>query len=113
MNYRQRMLVVIKGQESDRIPFCPRLDLWYIANKARGTLPKRFHDMTLVEIANELDVGVHATGTDRIFTDWRENKLAPFGIHNNPDYLYRIEVEDFPVVVGIDCYGNDIYDKIT
>jgi len=91
------MLAVIKGQESDRIPFCPRLDLWYIANKARGTLPKRFHDMTLVEIANELDVGVHATGTDRIFTDWRENKLAPFGIHNNPDYLYRIEVEDFPV----------------
>lgn len=23
--------------------------------------------------------------------------------------IYRLEVEDFPVVVGIDCQGNDIY----
>ena len=53
--------------------------------------------MNKVEIAKELNIGVHATGTDRMFTTWRENKLASFGIHNNPDYLYRIEVKDLPV----------------
>ena len=25
--------------------------------------------------------------------------------------IYRLEVEDFPVVVGIDCHGNDIYQE--
>jgi hypothetical protein len=46
MTYRQRMLAVLKGEESDRISFCPRMDLWYIANQARGTLPDRFEGMT-------------------------------------------------------------------
>jgi hypothetical protein len=46
MTYRQRMLAVLKGEESDRIPFCPRMDLWYIANQARGALPDRFGGMT-------------------------------------------------------------------
>ncbi|MDN5347549.1 MAG: fumarate hydratase subunit beta [Clostridia bacterium] len=26
-----------------------------------------------------------------------------------PEAIYRLEVEDFPVVVGIDCYGNNLY----
>jgi len=26
-----------------------------------------------------------------------------------PEAIYRLEVEDFPVIVGIDAYGNDLY----
>lgn len=26
-----------------------------------------------------------------------------------PEAIYRLEVEDFPVIVGIDCHGNDLY----
>lgn len=26
-----------------------------------------------------------------------------------PEAIYRLEVEDFPVIVGIDCQGNDLY----
>jgi len=26
------MLAVLKGEKTDQIPFCPRMDLWYIAN---------------------------------------------------------------------------------
>ncbi|MFH1202087.1 MAG: FumA C-terminus/TtdB family hydratase beta subunit [Candidatus Omnitrophota bacterium] len=26
-----------------------------------------------------------------------------------PEAIYRLEVEDFPLIVGIDVYGNDIY----
>lgn len=26
-----------------------------------------------------------------------------------PEAVYRLEVEDFPVIVGIDMYGNDLY----
>ncbi len=32
MTYKQRMLAVLKGEKTDQIPFCPRMDLWYIAN---------------------------------------------------------------------------------
>lgn len=26
-----------------------------------------------------------------------------------PEAIYRLEVEDFPLIVGIDCKGNDLY----
>ncbi len=29
-----------------------------------------------------------------------------------PEALFQIEVEDFPAIVGIDIYGNDIYEKV-
>ncbi len=28
-----------------------------------------------------------------------------------PEAIYRLEVEDFPLIVGIDCRGRDIYKK--
>lgn len=29
-----------------------------------------------------------------------------------PEAIYRLDVEDFPLVVGIDCKGRDIYDRL-
>ncbi|MFH1879128.1 MAG: FumA C-terminus/TtdB family hydratase beta subunit [Candidatus Omnitrophota bacterium] len=29
-----------------------------------------------------------------------------------PEAVYRLEVEDFPLIVGVDCLGNDIYDRL-
>jgi hypothetical protein len=98
MTYRQRMLAVLKGEESDRIPFCPRMDLWYIANQARGTLPDRFEGMNTVDIARELEVGCHAIDAD--FTMPRSpesHKISVFGFDNHPDYTYRVELTDLPV----------------
>ena len=42
--HRQRMLTIMRGGMPDRIPYAPRLDLWFAANKARGTLPPAFRD---------------------------------------------------------------------
>jgi hypothetical protein len=42
--HRQRMLTTIRGGMPDRIPFAPRLDLWFAANKRRGTLPAAYRD---------------------------------------------------------------------
>jgi hypothetical protein len=60
MTHRERMLKTIRGESSDRIPFAPRLDLWYRSNLHRGTLPKRYKDATLQDILNEHDIGYHA-----------------------------------------------------
>ena len=51
MTQRERMLRVMRGEETDQIPYAPRLDLWWLANKLRGTLPERFSDMKPDDIA--------------------------------------------------------------
>ena len=40
MTQKERMLAAARGVLADTIPFAPRIDLWFSANKARGTLPK-------------------------------------------------------------------------
>jgi hypothetical protein len=112
MTYRQRMLAVLKGEESDRIPFCPRMDLWYIANQARGTLPDRFEGMNTVEIARELEVGCHAIDAD--FTTPRppeSHMIRVFGCDNHTDYTYRVELKDLP----LECHteGENFITRIT
>ena len=42
MTDKQRMLAAMKGEMPDVIPFAPRLDLWFTANKAAGTLPAKY-----------------------------------------------------------------------
>lgn len=42
MTNKQRMLMAMRGEMPDVIPFAPRLDLWFLANKAAGTLPAKY-----------------------------------------------------------------------
>jgi hypothetical protein len=37
MTHKQRLLKTIKGKLTDYIPFVPRLDVWYRANKLDET----------------------------------------------------------------------------
>jgi len=102
MNERERMLAAIRGEPTDVLPWAPRMDLWAIAQKARGTLPERFRGMNAVEIADELGVGCHAVRADWTITPWddrapEDSIFRPFGFENHPDFPYRIELHDFPV----------------
>lgn len=58
--HRQRMLTALKGEIVDRLPWVPRLDLWYNAHKRAGTLPAPFQQASLYEITDALDWGFHA-----------------------------------------------------
>ncbi|NUQ62662.1 MAG: hypothetical protein HUU20_09245 [Pirellulales bacterium] len=60
MNHKQRMLSVLRGEPTDRIPFFPRLDLWYRANRLAGTLPSKYRNATLMEMVDDLGWGYHA-----------------------------------------------------
>ena len=42
MTRKDRMLAAIRGEPTDRIPWAPRLDLWYRANRRAGTLPPQY-----------------------------------------------------------------------
>lgn len=46
MTNKQRMLMAMRGEMPDQIPFAPRLDLWFTANRANGTLPEQYRNAT-------------------------------------------------------------------
>jgi len=54
------MLCTLRGKPTDMIPWAPRLDLWYNANKHAGTLPAKYRNATLRDITDDLDFGYHA-----------------------------------------------------
>ena len=69
MTHKERMLAVLRGERTEVIPFVPRLDLWYRANKKNGTLPDKYKNASLDDIVDGLGVGYHAIVPD--FQDLR------------------------------------------
>ena len=67
MTNRERMLAILDGKSPDRIPWIPRPELWYTANRLAGTLPSEYRDMSLGEIARDLRIGASAR-TGRVYT---------------------------------------------
>ncbi len=45
MTHKERILKVMRGEMVDVIPFVPRLDLWWLSNATRGTVPKKYEGM--------------------------------------------------------------------
>ncbi len=98
MTHRERMLATICGEPIDRIPWAPRMDLWYVANRENGELPERFAGLNMVELAKELDVACHAVRAD--FTNLRSPDhllLRGFGLDLHNDYPFTIKVAGLPI----------------
>ena len=51
MTHKQRMLMAMRGEMPDILPYVPRIDLWYNANSMAGTLPERHKGRTQDEIS--------------------------------------------------------------
>ena len=69
MTHKECLLAACRGQLPDRIPWVPRLDLWYKAQVRAGTLPSPFAGMSLREITEAMGVDYHAVVPD--FRDLR------------------------------------------
>ena len=110
MTHRERMLNTIRGEPTDQIPWSPRMDLWYIAHRARGTLPEKFAGLNLVEVAEVLDVACHAVGADFSLKGGRDVSLRALGIDNHQDYPYRVELHDLPIESSDD--GEELRTRI-
>lgn len=110
MNHHERMLATIRGEPTDQIPWAPRMDLWYIAQRARGTVPVQFANMNMVEVATQLDVACHAIGADFTLPGGRDNSLRGLGIDNHQDYPYRVELQGLPLESSDD--GENLQTRI-
>ncbi len=91
------MSAALDRRPTDRLAWAPRMDLWYIANKARGTLPAGFPGMNTVDIARELGFGCHAVRADYTLPRDKDSLiLRGFAVDNHPDYPYRLELQNLP-----------------
>ncbi len=60
MNFRERTLAIFAHQPVDNIVYQPRIEHWYGVNKAQGTLPERYKDMSLIEVYDDLGISVRS-----------------------------------------------------
>lgn len=60
MTNRERLLSIVKGEPPDRIPFIPRLEIWYRAHSSAGTLPEQWRGASLRQIERDLGLGTPA-----------------------------------------------------
>jgi hypothetical protein len=67
MTDRERLLAILEGASPDRIPWIPRLEIWYTAHRLAGTLPPEFRHMRLRDIERALGLGTPAR-KGRVFT---------------------------------------------
>lgn len=51
--HKRRILSAMRGEMVDYIPFVPRLDLWWLSNATRGTLPKEYEGMTPDDVSTK------------------------------------------------------------
>ncbi|MCL4800422.1 MAG: corrinoid protein [Burkholderiales bacterium] len=76
--HRARIAAALRGDTVDRLPYVPRLDLWYLANSTAGTLPPQHAGRAMNEIARAEGWAVHHRFAD--------NQLDPAF---QPQYLHR------------------------
>jgi uroporphyrinogen-III decarboxylase len=59
MNHRQRILATLHGQWADRLPWAPRIDLWYDAHAQMGTLPEKYAGWGMYDILRDMGVALY------------------------------------------------------
>ncbi|MBN2325092.1 MAG: hypothetical protein JXQ30_15290 [Spirochaetes bacterium] len=109
MTYRERILRAIRGDGCDMLPCVPRLDLWYKANRAYGTLPERFRNASLSEIVESLDIGHHMVIPDYRDASFPESDASrSLGLYQCNSICYRIDID---VERTVEVEGNDVVTK--
>ena len=95
MTHEERILAACRGERADRIPWVPRLDLWYRANQRADTLPPKYRTASLSDIVDDLGTGLHAVVPD--FRDLRgpeDDVDRALGIYNLSAMPCRTEHEN-------------------
>jgi len=108
MNRKQQMLAVLEGKPPPRIPWVPRLDLWYRANQRAGTLPEAYRRATLVEMLDELGWGYHG-----VVPNFQDLRLPEDDVHRALG-IFNLHMIPFRTVFdGVDYRATRTQDRTT
>ncbi len=92
MTHRERILRVIQGEMVDKIPYVPRIDLWYNANQRAGTLPEKHRNRSADEIALAEGWALHKIVPEFLKPDSSEDIVhRGLGLVHLKEYTYRFE----------------------
>ena len=92
MNKKERMLMAMRGETPDMLPYVPRIDLWYNSNAYRGTLPERHQGRTHDEISRAEGWALHKVIPELLeVVDPRENLTRGIGLYGLKENGYRID----------------------
>jgi hypothetical protein len=95
MDFEKLILSVLNGERTETLPFIPRLDLWYNANKINGTLPTKFKNASLRDITDELELGYHAVvPLFRDFASENDDIDIGLGIYRFRAIPYQVELHN-------------------
>jgi methylmalonyl-CoA mutase cobalamin-binding domain/chain len=100
--HRARIAAALRGQAVDRLPYVPRLDLWYLANSTSGTLPRQHAGRAMNEIARAEGWAVH----HRFADDQLDPAYQPLYLHRGINVFYSRDTP-FDVVLP-----NDVEVKV-
>jgi hypothetical protein len=94
LTHKERMLKAARGEWADQLPWAPRIDLWYNANKGRGTLPAKYHrEIRLDEIADDIGGGYHKIVPDFLNVRSPDDTIdRGLGIYRLAGLPYRVEL---------------------
>jgi hypothetical protein len=91
------MHAALRGEPTDRIPYAPRLDLWFKAHQQAGTLPEEYRDASLRDLTDGLGLAYHGVVPD--FRDVRgpeDDMHRALGIWNLPTVPVHITFDGVP-----------------
>jgi len=93
--HRQRILAAVRGEMPDRIPYVPRIDLWYNANSLNGTLPARHRGRSRDEIALAEGWALHKVVADHLRQPNPDAMLhRALGVHFMKEYVAQFAFSD-------------------
>jgi hypothetical protein len=98
MTHKELMLATLRGEPTETIPWAPRLDLWYNANRRAGTLPRRYANATLEDITDDLGFGYHAIiPRFKDLRDANDDVHRALGIYNLQTMPYATKLDGVAV----------------
>ena len=99
MTHKQRMLMAMRGEMPDILPYVPRIDLWHNANSMAGTLPERHKGRTQDEISRAEGWPLHKLVPEFLKVRKPEDSIhRALGIYCLKELVFRCE---FPPDVEI------------
>lgn len=100
MTHKERMLKAGRGEWPDRLPWAPRLDLWYNSNSLYGTLPPKYQGYTLEQIYDDLGVAHHKIVPEFLKVRLEEDIVdRGLGLYRLWGMAYRVELQNVERVV--------------
>ena len=112
--HRERILAAMRGEMVDVIPFVPRLDLWWLANLSRGTLPREFEGMTPDDIARSRGWAVYHMVPNFADVSGAEDAVhRSIGLFNFKQSAYRLELGGGVEITVAEQNGQHVVDYHT